>query len=263
MTAARRAPRVVLIGPYGTENLGDEATLRLNWQLTQPVTRNYSVFVHLIDEHDVIVAQRDMYPGQGSLALSEQPAGRRWSDHYTLRLSPLPPAPKRLRWAVGLYDLATGERLTLADGSDRAIFGSVALTPRTSTEPLLRYANGLALLAYALDPPILAPDGSLTVTTRWQALRALPADLNVSLQVLDEGANKIAQRDLGQSLTQWQPGQVVTLTHALAVDAGATPGVYRLLLVWYAPDDFARLPAYDAQGQFAGDQVELTRLRVR
>jgi polysaccharide pyruvyl transferase WcaK-like protein len=28
VTAARRAPRVVLIGPYGTENLGDEATLR-------------------------------------------------------------------------------------------------------------------------------------------------------------------------------------------------------------------------------------------
>ena len=247
----------------GSLRPGDEATLRLNWQLTQPVTRNYSVFVHLIDEHDVIVAQRDMYPGQGSLALSEQPAGRRWSDYYALRLSPLAPAPKQLRWAVGLYDLATSERLTLADGDDRAIFGSVALVERTSVEPLLRYANGLALLAYALDPPTLAPGGSLTVTTRWQAARALSADLNVSLQVLDEGANKIAQQDLGQLLTQWQAGGEVTLTHALAVDAGATPGVYRLLLVWYAPDDFARLPAYDAHGQFAGDQIELTRLRVR
>ena len=247
----------------GSLRPGDEATLRLNWQLTQPVTRNYSVFVHLVDEHDVIVAQRDMYPGQGSLALSEQPAGRRWSDHYTLRLSPLTPAPKQLRWAVGLYDLATGQRLTLANGDDRAIFGSVALVERTSVEPLLRYANGLALLAYALDPPTLAPGGSLTVTTRWQAARALSADLNVSLQVLDEGANKIAQQDLGQLLTQWQAGREVTLTHALAVDAGATPGVYRLLLVWYAPDDFARLPAYDAHGQFAGDQIELTRLRVR
>jgi hypothetical protein len=39
--------------------------------------------------------------------------------------------------------------------------------------------------------------------------------------------------------------------------------VYRLLLIWYAPSDFARLPAYDAQGQFAGDQIMLTRLRVR
>jgi hypothetical protein len=45
---------------------GDEVTLRLNWQLTQPMTRNYSAFVHLIDENDVIVAQRDMYPARAA-----------------------------------------------------------------------------------------------------------------------------------------------------------------------------------------------------
>ncbi|MFC1466709.1 MAG: glycosyltransferase family 39 protein [Candidatus Brachytrichaceae bacterium NZ_4S206] len=242
---------------------GDEVTLHLSWALAQPVTRNYSVFVHLIDAHDVIVAQRDMYPGQGSLALSEQPAGRLWSDRYTLRLSPLTPAPKQLRWAVGLYDHATGERLPLANGDDRAIFGSLELVSRPDETPLLRYANGLELLGYALDPPVLAPGATLTVTTRWRAAGPLPSDLNVSLQLLDDGANKIAQQDLGQPLTQWRASEAVTLTHTLAVSDDATPGVYRLLLVWYAPDDFARLSAYDAQGQFAGDQITLTRLRVR
>ncbi|BCX02286.1 MAG: hypothetical protein KatS3mg053_0224 [Candidatus Roseilinea sp.] len=242
---------------------GDEVTLHLNWMLTQPVTRNYSVFVHLIDEHDVIVAQRDMYPGQGSLALSEQPAGRRWSDRYTLRLSPLTPAPKQLRWAVGLYDHATGERLPLANGDDRAIFGAIELHGRADDIPLLRYANGPELLGYTLDPSILAPGATLTVVTRWRAAHPLPRDLNVSLQLLDDGANKAAQQDLGQSLTQWRAGEPVTLTHTLAVSNQATPGVYRLLLVWYAPDDLTRLPAYDAQGQFAGDQITLTRLRIR
>lgn len=247
-----------------TDNLqpGDEVTLRLNWQLMQPVTRNYSVFVHLIDEHDVIVAQRDMYPGQGSLALSEQPAGRLWSDRYTLRLSPLTPAPKQLRWAVGLYDHATSERLPLAEGDDRAIFGALELVSRPAETSLLRYANGLELLGYALDPTALAPGGTLTITTRWHAARPLPQDLNVSLQLLDEAANKIAQQDLGQPLTQWPAGETITLTNTLAVSRDAAPGVYRLLLVWYAPDDLARLPAYDAQGQFAGDQIELTKLRV-
>ncbi|GIV83519.1 MAG: hypothetical protein KatS3mg052_0526 [Candidatus Roseilinea sp.] len=242
---------------------GDEVALHLNWALAQPVTRNYSVFVHLIDEHDVIVAQRDMYPGQGSLALSEQPAGRRWSDRYTLRLSPLTPAPKQLRWAVGLYDHATGERLPLANGDDRALFGAIELGRRTDESPLLRYANGLDLLGYALDPSALMPGATLTVTTRWRATRPLPYDLNVSLQLLDDGANKIAQQDLGQMLTQWPVGAEIALTHALAVSDDATPGVYRLLLVWYAPNNFARLPAYDAQGQFAGDQITLTRLRIR
>jgi 4-amino-4-deoxy-L-arabinose transferase-like glycosyltransferase len=242
---------------------GEEITLRLNWQLTQPVTRNYSAFVHLIDENDVIVAQRDMYPGQGNLALSEQPAGRMWSDRYTLRVPALAPTPRQLRWAVGLYDYATGERLTLADGGDRAIFGAVALAPRVTDEPLLRYANGLELVDYAITPDSPAPGATLTVTTRWRAAQALPADLTLSLQLLDERDGKIAQQDLTQSLTQWQPGQVVEITHALTIAPDAAPGVYRLLQVWYAPNDFARLPAYDARGQFAGDQIELTKLKVR
>jgi hypothetical protein len=242
---------------------GEEITLNLNWQLTQPVTRSYSIFVHLIDENDVIVAQRDMYPGQGNLALSEQPAGRMWSDRYTLRMPALAPAPRQLQWAVGLYDYATGERLTLADGGDRAIFGAVALAPRTESEPLLRYANGLELVDYVITPDSPAPGTTLTVTTRWRAAQALPADLTLSLQLLDERDGKIAQQDLTQPLTQWQPGQVVEITHALTIAPDAAPGVYRLLQVWYAPSDFARLPAYDARGQFAGDQIELTKLKVR
>ena len=249
--------------PASKAQPGSAVVLYANWQLNQPVHENYSVFIHLIDEHDVIVAQRDMHPGQGNLALAEQPAGRRWSDRYTLRLSPLTPAPRLLRWAVGLYDHKTGQRLTLSDGSDRLIFGELRLSPRSKGQPLLRYVNGLSLMDYALAPASLRPGALLTVTTIWLPERRPAADLNISLQVLDEGANKIAQQDLSPLPTQWAINQAVTLTHLLTVSPEAAPGVYRLLLVWYAPDDFSRLPAYDGQGQFAGDQIALTRLRVR
>jgi 4-amino-4-deoxy-L-arabinose transferase-like glycosyltransferase len=242
---------------------GESATLRANWQLNQTVAENYSVFVHLINEHDVIVAQRDMHPGQGNLALAEQPIGRRWSDRYTLRIPSLAPAPQRLRWAVGLYDHETGRRLTLQDGGDRLIFGELRLLPRGEATPLLRYANGLSLSEYALTPTLLHPGALLTVTTIWLPERRPAADLNISLQILDEAANKIAQQDLSPLPSRWAINQPVTLTHLLAIAPDAPPGVYRLLLIWYAPSDFARLPAYDAQGQFAGDQIMLTRLRVR
>jgi hypothetical protein len=53
------------------------------------------------------------------------------------------------------------------------------------------------------------------------------------------------------------------VTHKLPVDSNAPPGVYWLLMVWYDPADFARTPAYDGRGQFAGDQIELTKVRVR
>jgi len=246
-----------------TAQPGESATLHANWLLTQPLPENYSVFVHLVDEHDVIVAQRDMYPGQGNLALAEQPAGRRWGDRYTLRLSPLAPAPKSLRWAVGLYDHKTGQRLALSNGSDRLIFGALTLSPRSAERPMLRYANGLSLMGYTFTPTLLSPGAALAITTIWRAEAQPSTNLNISLQVLDEGANKIAQQDLSPPLAQWSINQPVTLTHLLSVAPGAAPGVYRLLLVWYAPGDFSRLPAYDAQGQFAGDQVTLTRLRVR
>jgi hypothetical protein len=110
---------------------------------------------------------------------------------------------------------------------------------------------------------LLHPGALLTVTTIWLPERRPAADLNISLQILDEAANKIAQQDLSPLPSRWAINQPVTLTHLLAIAPDAPPGVYRLLLIWYAPSDFARLPAYDAQGQFAGDQIMLTRLRVR
>ena len=127
----------------------------------------------------------------------------------------------------------------------------------------MRYANGLSLSEYALTPTLLHPGALLTVTTIWLPERRPAADLNISLQILDEAANKIAQQDLSPLPSRWAINQPVTLTHLLAIAPDAPPGVYRLLLIWYAPSDFARLPAYDAQGQFAGDQIMLTRLRVR
>ena len=76
---------------------GDELTLFLSWKLTNAVPKNYSVFVHLVDQNEVIVAQRDMYPGQGSLPLSEMPVGYAWQDFYGLRLSTRLPTPDSAR----------------------------------------------------------------------------------------------------------------------------------------------------------------------
>jgi 4-amino-4-deoxy-L-arabinose transferase-like glycosyltransferase len=246
-----------------TAQPGDEVTLRMNWQLTQPLPANYSVFVHLIDENDVIVAQRDMYPGQGNIATAETPADYRWTDHYTLRIPALAPAPRNLRWAVGAYNFQTGERLTLPNGNDRAIFGAFQLAERTDASPLLRYANGVELIDYTIAPSALRPGEALSVTLRWRTTQPIAQDLNLSLQLLDDQANKIAQQDQGQPLTQWTPGEIYETTFTLQTNADAPAGVYDLLAVWYDPNGFARTPAYDARGQFAGDQIRLTRIRVK
>ena len=39
--------------------------------------------------------------------------------------------------------------------------------------------------------------------------------------------------------------------------------VYRVLLVVYRPSDSAKVGAYDERGQYNGDQIELTKIRVK
>ena len=51
--------------------------------------------------------------------------------------------------------------------------------------------------------------------------------------------------------------------HCVVLAKDAPPRVYSLYVIWYLPPDFIRLGAYDERGQYAGNQVELARIRVR
>jgi hypothetical protein len=252
---------------------GDEVTLGLYWRLRQPLDRNASVFVHLVDEHGVIIAQRDMHPGQGSIATRETEPGYAWADRYTLRIPRTGLAPAQLHWAVGVYDAATGERLPYTPGGaeDHIVrFGALALSSRADadTTPVLDYRDGIALQSFDAQPRVLTAGAPVTVTLVWRATAAVGRDTTISLQLLDDQSAKIAQDDAAPAggaapTTAWQAGQIITDTHVLRVDPAAAPGVYRLLLVLYSPADFARRGAYGADGQYAGDQVELARMRLR
>ena len=197
---------------------------------------------------------------------SELAAGYTWSEHYTLlvpRRLALPPLT--LRWELGLYDLPTGARLrTQAEGQPRdAIrFGRLEIQPAAGDSvPLLKYNSGIQLLAYDLQPRTLSAGAPLTLTLYWRTERKIAADYTVSLQLLDEQANKIAQHDAtpaggGMPTSTWLPGQTITDTHVLLLAKDAPSRVYSLLVVWYLPADFLRLGAYDERGQYAGNQVE-------
>ncbi len=236
---------------------GQATSLILNWQAFSALPKNYTVFVHLVDQNGVTVGQRDMYPGQGNLALSEIPNNYLWTDHYTVRLSTRLSAPKMLRWRVGVYDAQTGERLKTQDGGEFVTFGQIDLQPRpANSAPLLTYANGAQLRTYTLDPEALTPGTTLSATLEWAHFQ-IDGDYAISVQVLDEGANKIGSRDVAL------PKQAISDTLRIDISKDATPGVYRVLLVVYRPSDSAKVGAYDERGQYNGDQIELTKIRVK
>ena len=99
---------------------GEPLTLRLGWTATSSPLADYTAFVHLLGpdaQGEALIAQQDRAPEGGFYPTS------RWRLHdevvetYTL-VPPTPLPPGVYRVLVGWYNVATGERLLLADGTD-------------------------------------------------------------------------------------------------------------------------------------------------
>lgn len=106
---------------------GDPGAELLGWQLAQPLRagtaaeltlmwyargrqgRDWTVFVHLVDANDVVVAEDNTKPRGGAFPMTQWVAGDWVEDRHTLVLrANLPPGAYRLR--VGLFDERTQDR---------------------------------------------------------------------------------------------------------------------------------------------------------
>ncbi len=93
------------------------ATLTLTWRADAPLERDYTVFVHLLDGHEAIVAQRDAQPLNGRYPTHAWTPGDVLVD--TLAFTATPEQLARVQSiAVGMYNLADGRRLPAAGGGD-------------------------------------------------------------------------------------------------------------------------------------------------
>ncbi|MEX1018134.1 MAG: hypothetical protein WDZ49_00665, partial [Litorilinea sp.] len=94
---------------------GGELLLALRWESLQPVTENYHVFVHLLDQDGDRLAQRDGQPVQWLRPTTTWQPGEEIIDRYGLLLSEDTP-PGEYTVAVGLYHPVTGQRLPISAG---------------------------------------------------------------------------------------------------------------------------------------------------
>jgi 4-amino-4-deoxy-L-arabinose transferase-like glycosyltransferase len=95
---------------------GDNIHLTLFWQCLEEMEQSYTVFTHLVDAGDHIVAQKDNPPVDGFYPTTEWEVGEIVRDQYDLVIpSDAPSGEYRLN--VGMYLAETGERLNvLKDG---------------------------------------------------------------------------------------------------------------------------------------------------
>lgn len=251
---------------------GESLPLTLYWRGLQPVETDYSVFIHLIDQNNLIVAQRDLFHGRGLFPTSQWRPGQQFADTYTLRLPGTTPAPATAHFGVGLYNRATGYRLPASTGGDTVYFGAVAIQPWPGQYPNpqnLLFEDGITLVGYRIDRQTAAQEEQVKLTLFWQSQKIPANNYKVFVHLAAEGDLRAAQHDSepqggAAPTSSWQPGQVITDTHPLVIHADAPPGAYRLKVGLYNGETGQRLRLLSDNGvSVQADSVTLGGVRVR
>jgi hypothetical protein len=255
---------------------GDSLTITLYWQSLAEMNQNYSTFVHLLDETELIIAQRDMYPGQGLYPTSLWSAGDAIANRYVLTLPETAFAPNHAQLEVGLYNLATGERL-LAYGPNRELLGDnarfqeIEILPRAETEvpnPVhFNFEDKIGLLGYDMDRRAASPGETIHLTLYWRALAKMEEDYVVFIHLL-WGQDQIWARVDSQPLdgaaptSTWQPGWIIEDRYELTIGQDAPPDAYQIEVGLYLPQAGKRLGILGPDGRLLGDRVLLSKVRV-
>jgi len=256
---------------------GQALRLTLYWQSLIAMDRNWSIFVHVVDEAGVILAQRDRYPGQGALATTLLQPGDTWADAYVIAIPDAAYAPTAAYLEVGLYDLADGARAPLADGTDALRLAPVSILARPSVSlPGLgeipnpfgqNFANQIELLGYDLDRRTLRPGETLRVTLYWRALRTVTVNYSVFAHVRGLGETLWGGQDgwpqQGAAPTSaWRVGDVIRDPYEVVVKPDTPPGQYDVEVGLYDAAG-VRLQAFADDGRPTdADFVFLSRVRV-
>ena len=244
---------------------GDEVYLTVYWRPLNRTELPYSVFIHLLDDEDTVVTQRDTYPGLGRNATTSWEPGRMFADRYKVVLPDTAYASNSTHWEVGLWQADTGERAFLVDASGQPVASGAAI-PGPAIEarkggtvnPVdLNFGDELRLQGYALPTRLLTPGKPFDLTLHWgqQGNPGRALEFFVHVRAADgstwaEGAFRV------------QTGEQV-IQPLLA--AGAPPGVYDLIIGVYTEGDNGpeRLKWLGVDGHEIGDEVRLTGLRVK
>jgi hypothetical protein len=260
-----------------TARPGEALRLTLYWQSEIAMDRNWSIFVHVVDEAGVIVAQRDRYPGMGSLATTLLTPGQTFADRYVVPIPEAAYAPVPAELHVGVFDLADGTRLSLPDGADTLALAPVSILARERVSfPGLgevpnpfgqNFGDQIELIGYDMDRRALRPGETLRLTLYWRALAPMAVNYSVFAHVRGEGERLWAGQDSwplrGNAPTStWRLGDVFRDPYDLTLQAHTPPGLYDVEVGLYDAGG-ARLQTIADDGRPTdADYVFLSRIRV-
>jgi len=110
---------------------GGTVELTLYWRALRPIDANYTVFVHLVDMEGKKLGQMDSEPLNGTYPTSVWPPSTVVRDKHVVPVAE-DLVPDEYRLAVGLYELATMERLAAFDQAGTALADRKVILDSTS-----------------------------------------------------------------------------------------------------------------------------------
>jgi len=106
-----------------------ELVLLLYWKATGLIDKDYTVFVHLVDENGHMVTSTDSAPRNDSAPTTTWQKGKLIVDGHVLWITSDIPLGSRYRLEVGLYYLPTMERVGIVDGAGQVFADTLVIQP--------------------------------------------------------------------------------------------------------------------------------------
>jgi hypothetical protein len=261
--------RIVLSGyelSSPTVTAGDELSLTLHWQVVDPLSRNYTTYIHLVGPDGRTLTQSDHRPGDDFYPSRNWQVGETLRDRHLLTIpAATPPGVYQLQ--VGLYDQP--EPGVIQGLGDATPVGWIAIKEPDAIVTVppghlpyvteINFGEAITLLGYDIVP---VDDNQLLLNLVWQAKQSPTINWTVFVHLLDDEDNLIAQQD-GQPrggsypTTIWDIDEVVTDPHVLTLPESLPEGEYRLALGLYHPETGERLPITNTQGEAVGDSLKV------
>lgn len=265
---------------------GDYEGAKAN-QYSPLFTRDWSAFIHIVNDDGLIIAQRDVYLKGGTLATTLlDGSAQEWFNKFAVYIPDYAYAPQKVHVCMGFYDLASGQRLLIGDSqvrtedTDNNIFCTrwfMDLVPRDSSlnapNPMsANFSDQTELVGYDISRLTMQPAEQVTLTLYWRAKQKITADYHVFVHIVDPATTTIFGQDDSmpaawtRPTSTWQPGEIIKDAHTFTIRPDAPPGTWQIEVGMYQPTPdgkFDRLRVFTPDGGDASDYVYLSRVLIK
>jgi len=233
---------------------------------------NYILFVHLIDEDGVMVAQRDTHTGLGRLPSGQWKAGDQFVDSVRLYLPETAYEGKTAVLSIGLYaPPPESYRLGIAAENgdhlgDALTLGTITIPPHEGELPnpqAQNFNNELLFSGFEYNGQQFAAGDELLVDLYWQPLPAWATEYEARVQLVGDDGRVLVENNGRLPHPTTNSDSIITSSHSLTIPADIAAGNYAIhvTLIDVSTQNAQNIVAED--GHLIDDRLSLPSVNIR